>query len=262
MGDGLDSKEVSLIIGGAFTGLVVASLLALHLGKVVVPRVGEWEAPPRILVDEFGPVTVEQVRKAIVKLEAIGHVFGPVSTTRSSAMVPGAIVVGLQDAKLMAANRIASATWATAFEFGEFDEDLGEAPELKTDARDVLGPVDVLGRILHAYIGIDPVQLEGRDPVQVLAHELAHALGFLHTETAVLGRKREKPSEEEVEAAVEAGEPKPKAKKGKARLGLVGRKTGHLMNPVYEKGGWNTAGMEIEALDSERQKVRRRRGRK
>lgn len=247
-----------LLVGLGFTALTAATLVALHAGKVVVPRVGDWKSPPKILVYRLGPWKISEVRQAVANLELIGHKFAGVFETDSVEIVPGAIVIGPMNSRHAASNRIASAQWEQQFDFDEFGS--SEESPLESDPRDILGPIDELGIIQHAYIGGDALMLQGRDPVQVIQHELSHALGFLHVETAVFGVKREKLSKEERKARKAAGEKHPKGEKtDEARFGLVGRKTGHLMNPIYENGGYDTKGMEANALEEERAFVKKHR---
>lgn len=246
------------LAGLGFTALTAATLVALHAGKVVVPRVGAWASPPPVYVSRQGPWQIEDVREAVSNMEKLGHRFAGVFETDSVEPISGAIVFGPLNAKSIAANRIASTEWETQFDFSEFDS--LDAPPLESDPRDVLGPIDETGSITEAYIGGDQMMLENRDPVRVAQHELGHALGMLHVETPVFGTKREKLSKEEKQARKAAGEKRPKGEKTDvARFGLVGRKTGHMMNPIYEKGGYDTKGMEADGLEPELAFVRQHR---
>jgi hypothetical protein len=247
-----------LLAGLGFTALTAATLVALHAGKVVVPRVGSWPAPKPVYVSRQGPWKIEHVREAVANMEKLGYEYTGVFETDSVDSIPGAIVFGPMNANSIAANRIASAEWEMQFDFSEFDS--LDSPPLESDPRDVLGPIDEMGSITSAYVGGDQLMLEGRDPIRVAQHELSHAEGLLHVETAVFGVKREKLSREERKARKAAGEKRPKGEKtDEARFGLVGRKTGHLMNPLYEKGGYNTTGMEANALEEERAFVKKHR---
>lgn len=246
------------LAGLGFTALTAATLVALHAGKVVVPRVGEWEHPPTVFVLRDGVWDLADVAEAMKNLTQVGHSFGPLLT--GDVPPAGAIVLGLFNEAQREANRIASTRWEEQFDLGEISEAALEPVPLESDPRDVLGPIDELGRITSAYIGGDRLTLENRDVVRILMHELCHALGYLHVETAVFGLKREKLSREEKLARKAAGEKHPKGEKtDEARLGLIGRKTGHLMNPIYEKGGYDTRGLEPGALDEAREVVKKHR---
>lgn len=251
------------LLGAGYTLVTAASLIALHAGRPVCPRVGDWRIPPPVFLYTRAPFTLAEVREGFGHLEELGYQFGAFSVVRSAAPVPGAIVIGPPSVEVARSNAIAAASWAVAFEFEDDPMDLdgrfhGEDLELKTDAWHVLGPLSD-GWIDLAYIGASKATIGDRDPVRIIAHEGAHSCAILHTETALFGRKREKPSDEEIETARAAGEKKPRGKKGAPRLGAVGRKSGHLMHPIYEKGGWNTAGMAAADLDTERMTLKRAR---
>ena len=249
------------LVGLGMSVLVTASLIALHAGKAIVPRVGVFATGrPDVYLVRGMLVTRQHVEAAIAALKDTQYQYGRVIETDSTARVPGAIVVGPASQEQIEKNRIASAQWSVSFD--EIDPDELDAPDLVTEARDVLGNV-IDGLITESYIGIDPVMLEGRDPVRIIAHELVHANGGLHTETAPFGRKREKLTREEREARKAAGEKHPKGElTDEARFGVVGRKTGELMNPVYEKGGFGLTGMGPQDLNDEVKFVKRARAQK
>ncbi len=220
--------DPGLVAGGIFTGLVTGTLIALHLGKPVCPRVGHWpRRRPDILVYRGCQIRVGHVEEAVAKLREAGLTFGLVQQVDSAAIVPGAIVVGPIDRDTAHANTIANASWSTQFPDEDELQGVSDASALITKAQDILA-VGRGGEITHAYIGIDGMMLQGRDPVRVIAHELVHADGLLHTETAVIGRKKKD------------GKKRPA---GSARWGLVGRQSGNLMHPLYESGGWKLRGI-------------------
>lgn len=211
------------ITGIGFTAVTVASLLGLHLGKVKVPRVGRWKNPPDVYVYSGSAVDLEEVSQAISFWARLGFEFGSVHMGSSTAVIPGAIVIGPPSSDAVRSNGVARAEWLIEHP-GEQSLELLE-DDLTTKAQDVLGPIDG-GYIRQAYIGLQEADLKGLDKVRVVAHELGHALGFLHLETALLGRSK---------------------KTGRARLRLVGRKSGHLMHPNYSKGGWGDKGLRSAA---------------
>lgn len=202
--------------------LVTAGIAALHAGRVVVPREAEWEEPPGVwlhpdLGDLYGPLV-----KAVAEWEALGHDLG--------ALVYGGGTAGIGILVLpRTLDRVR--TLALAHVSADFDDDPGDAPvedDHEVDAPD--------GVIRSAVIYVDPLDCDSR----VLAHELGHALGYLHC-TARLRR-------------------------ADASRGIQVPKAGHLMHPRYDEGGWTTTGLEADALGSaherrmERRRERQRRG--
>lgn len=192
--------------GLAFTGLTVASLIGLHAGKVVVPRLGRWEQPPRVIITSRSPVSRAEVDAAVVVLEQLGaQVAGVESGDPLSESVNGAIVIRWR------AHHVAP-------------EHAGVTRLQIEDGR-IIWAVIYLPRL---DVRPDPtapggfLEYSNEERAVLLAHELGHALGWDHTHTAMLGH----------------------GKHGRPRLGLVGRKTGHLMNPILQRMGWNTRGME------------------
>lgn len=219
------------IAGLAFTGATVASLVGLHLGKVVVPRVGKWPNPPRVLLQPAAPVALGQVHDAARFWADLGFKFARVELTDHLGPVDGAITIGAPDRDWLM-NAAGRARWLTEFPLRDDEIDDNE-PEHLTRASDVLGDITE-GYITQAVIGIDPM-LSDRHKVQALTHELGHALGFLHCETALLGRRKKDRKDG-------------KRKEGEARrvLGVkvVGRKTGHVMHPYLSQAGKNAKGIK------------------
>jgi hypothetical protein len=202
---------------------VTASIAALHAGRVVVPRVAEWESPPGVwlhpdLGDLYGPLV-----RAVAEWEALGHDLG--------AMMLGGTTAGMG---ILVLPRPLDRVRAVAL--AELSADFEEEPHDGTVEDDHDAPA-VDGVILRATIYVDPLELVGRDAARVLAHELGHCLGFMHC-TARLGRKH---------AATRD-------------VVLQVPKHGHLMHPSYDEGGWSTTGLQADALGSahERRMERRR----
>ncbi len=212
-----------LTIGGLiFTGATVASLLGLHLAKVKVPRVGRWSSPPDVLVSSSAPVKMGDVRKAVDFWRDRGFELGAVRPTPTIAgPVAGHILIAPAD-RGWRDGKAGRATWLTEYPLGD-DELGGDLPEddYLSHAHDIIEAPE--GVIKHAVISLDPLAPKW-DHFEILVHELGHALGFLHCETALFGR-RKKDSK--------SG----KRKKGDAKLRVIGRKTGHVMNPLLSKMG-------------------------
>ncbi len=196
------------LLGGALTVVTVGSLFGLALGKVVVPRVGRWKRPPLVLVHPSAPVELEDVHAAVQWWRDLGFEFGNVKITNAERYINGAILIKAGE---LGGDDAARATWDV--ETAGLDEDW------HSTADEILGRV-VRGQIWHAVIEVEPPPF-GRDMRLLLVHELGHALGFQHCETAVLGR----------------------GKRGNPRLGLVGRKRGHVMHPLLSESGWNAKGL-------------------
>lgn len=244
-----------LFIGGLLvSALVGASIAALHAGRVVTPRVAAWTSPPPIMISAEFTDLLPHVQNAVRELGELGHEFGlvVVSPTSVTAPIPGKIVVGAPIAgNKFAIGTLASASVSAEFrgfekpaEFGEIDKHALDQPELVTDASDVID-ADDNGVIRMAYIAVDRLALENRDPKRVLKHELLHAIGYLHVQTALFGLHKHGEHE---------GEP---------RLGVVGRKTGHLMHPLYSKGGDDTEGLNVyDLLPDETDRETRKRERR
>lgn len=195
------------LLGLGFTAATVASIVGLNLGRVTVPRSGRWVVPPRVIVTPGASVSLAEVEASVETLRGLGQpVERVIVGDPPSSEVDGAIVIRRRDRHVR-------------------PEHAGE-----TRTR-----VDADGRIRSAVVLIpaldvrdDPtaqggfVEYTAEERRVLLAHELAHACGWGHTHTALLGRN----------------------KKGKPRMGIVGRKTGHLMNPDVDAMGWSTKGME------------------
>jgi len=222
------------------TGVAVASLVALHAQKAVVPRFAEFEQPPDVLLYRgTTDLTLPDVEVAFAKLVECGHEFGRYALTDSVSPVAGAIVIGPPDAALRE-HVIASAhIWATST---PTEDDPLPSVQPSVD-EELWSDVDTVvqsmrGDFIEAsYISWDPMAVYGKDKKRILVHEAAHAIGYGHTETALFGR----------------------GKKGNARLGIVGRKSGHVQNPLYSHGGWNMRGLAVGDLDPWRKAPRPKR---
>jgi hypothetical protein len=195
--------------------LVSAAIAALHAGRVVVPRVAEWEEPPDVWLHPdlhplFGPLG-----QAVAAWEALGHELG---TTRLGG-VGGHIRI--EPMPLGRTRALALAAVSADFE-DDPEASPHEAPEV--DAPD--------GVIRRAVVYVEPDA-----DARTLAHELGHCLGYLHC-TARLGRRHAANRDVVVQVP----------------------KSGHLMHPRWEEGGWGTTGLEAATLGTahERRLARRR----
>ncbi len=207
--------------------LISAFIAALHAGKLVVPRVAEWDSPPDVWLHRDLAHLEGSFRKAIAEWEQLGHEFGQVGVLFGEG--PG---INILPHPIDGA--IGRAAVTASFAGEDFEEDEGApASAPSEDHHEIDAPEGV---IRSAVIWLDPVELVDKDAAQVIAHELGHALGYLHC-TARLGRKHAEHQ----------------------HVVLQIPKHGHLMNPVYENGGWGTTGLEEGTLGSARE---RRKGRR
>lgn len=231
-----------LFIGGlAFTALISASIAALHAARVVVPRVAAWPmAPASVITKELAPYA-EEIKTAIGEVAALGYPFGEieVSPAIEDRRVLGHIVFGTRRLTREGEGVIGSAT--VQAEFFEDDDGAGDPisdesgpkiPDFRSDPRDILH-TDDKGVIKSAYIYVDPgiLPLLNREMrIRLFKHELVHAHGGLHVQTALLGLHKRGKHE---------GEP---------RLGIIARKRGHLMHPKFSEGGDDVEGVAVNDL--------------
>jgi len=202
------------IAGYATSALVTAAIAALHAGRVVVPRVAEWEEPPDVWLDpSLGDLYLPLVR-AVEQWERLGHELGALTHSGSPATGIRILPRPIDRVRVRALAHVSA----------DFEDDPGaEAPE---DDHEVDAPDGV---IRSAVIYVDPLDCDAL----TLAHELGHALGYLHC-TARLRR-------------------------ADASRGVQVPKSGHLMHPRYEESGWGTAGLDADVLGNPRDRRRARR---
>ena len=222
-----------ITIGGlVFTVATAASLISLQFAKVVVPRVGRWASPPRVLVSESAPVSIDDVVTAVEFWSSRGFEFGAVTKTPMiSGPVEGAIFVGPAD-HAWRDGKVGRATWLVDYPPHEDELEIPEE-DLLSAAEDIVELYGDDGFIKHAFVSLDPIAPKW-DHVKILTHEFGHALGFLHCEAALLGR-RKKDSKNG------------KRKAGDARLRATSPKSGHAMHPLMSgigMGRKSTKGMK------------------
>lgn len=204
-------------IGVALSLVNLAVLINAHGRKVWVPRVGEWVEPPPVLLSHSAPVTKEQVEEAITFWRNLGHEIGDVTETAElEGPFPDTIFIGLgtQEWQDGLAGR---ATWT--IDWPELEDEKAEAGDHSSNAAEIIEVKG--GAIQQAVIDIDPL-IQEEDKVKVLIHEFGHALGYLHVEVALLGR-RKKDSKNGKRKAGDA--------RGFLGLKILSRPSGHIMNP-------------------------------
>lgn len=205
------------IAGFAVSAATAASIAALHRGKVVVPRVADWgDEPPGVFVDPtLGVQAVQEWTSAQQLWIAAGHAMAPAT---AGVLPPGArgIYVCPPPPGWLAGKTLSRASMAADFDgvWDDAGESLGETAPEDEHTVEERG-----GRIHRAEVIWDGLRLYEFDRRRVAAHELGHALGYLHC-TARLGRKS--------------------AHKRAPRVYI--HKAGHLMNPRYEEGGYDMTG--------------------
>lgn len=217
------------VAGYGTAALVAATIAALHAGKVVSPRIAEWDIAPVVWLhpdlekDLAGPLV-----EACVRITDVGHELSPASgQVHPQPTNPmGCILIlprPLDRVKALALAHVSA----------EFEEDQPSSmPEPSEDDHEVDAPE---GIIRSAIIYVDPVEMYGKDKARILAHELMHTLGYLHC-TARLGRKHAEHH----------------------HVVLQIPKRGHLMNPFYDEGGWNMAGLEADAVGDPKERKKKR----
>ncbi len=209
------------VAGYGTSALVAAAIAALHAGRVVVPRVAEWESPPDVWLHPELAELRDELEEAIREWGRLGHLWGHIAVGVGAS--PGIQILPRPLDRVRAI--------ATAHVSADFEDDT--EPAAPGDDHEVDAPE---GLIRRATIYVDPLDLVGRDAARVLAHELGHCLGYLHC-TARLRRAHH------------------------PERGVQVPKRGHLMNPDYDRGGWTTMGLEADALGDpqKRRRARRRR---
>lgn len=195
------------IAGLAFTATTVGSLIALHLRKVEVPRVGRWRAPPNIYIHPGSPVTMAEAHEARVYWTKLGFSFGELRVTHTERPAGNILITLPSQAWVMGA---AGRAWWTVAD-AEGDEP-AERPE--SELEDVVDVVPSSGLIMQAKIIIDP-GLNSQERMTALRHEFGHALGFRHARARL-------------------------DKKGR----VVSHPTGHVMNPLLSKCGKGHRGIK------------------
>ena len=222
---------VAMILGLGGSALWGAMIAALNAGKVVVPRIASWPFPPNVLIDPALAELLAPTQAAVARWQALGHSFEdiqvrePAFAVRSSIyMREGVIRIGLPPQNWMRPKAIASAFVSMS----ENDDDGFDVddPEFGNDD-DPLDNQEITadrGVIRDVRIVWDTLSTRGLDPERIIAHELGHALGYLHCTARLRRRNTDR------------------------HLVVQVPKRGHLMHPLYTEGGWSTKGLEAKEI--------------
>jgi hypothetical protein len=203
-------SKIGLSAGGAFTALVVGLLVTLFARKADAEQVAAWTVPPTVTVCEGGPAgALLDLPDVAARLKQNGLQIGSVDR---GPCIPCAYVVD---------GTVRSATCVD----GGIAIDLRSTQFSDEHAGETLREYTASGIMLRASILLPSTITDDRPATEdlgrpvprdlrklVLAHELVHALGYQHTSTKVV-------------------------------KGVVGQKSGELMNPNTMQTGWGFAGL-------------------
>lgn len=216
-----------LAVGGyALSAAMVATITALHKGKAVVPRVSSFRVLPQVVVDSTTMGIVANTGGSRSLHDAAVGAIAKLQELTPLRFSPGVLVGERPDGPrsgeiFIDVGPLRTVDWVPDAAFSdeiEFDEIRVREPD---DDHEIF-PDPTNRWIDRASIRIDPMRVMGRSLVRIVAHQLVHVNGFEHV-TARLGRKHA----------------------AHRHVLLKIPKSGHLMHPSYEAGGWGVEGLDV-----------------